>query len=63
MSEYERGSSLDEPYDHTDDSGISLGNPSHSRRPSEMGPNLTTNEGGLPSVGHLLSETGYHYTA
>ncbi|KIW65268.1 hypothetical protein PV04_07541 [Phialophora macrospora] len=63
MSEYERGSSLDEPYDHADDSGISLGNPLHSRRPSEMGQGMSSSAESLPSVGHLLSEAGgYHYT-
>ncbi|KAJ9615563.1 hypothetical protein H2200_001638 [Cladophialophora chaetospira] len=61
LSEYERGSSLDEPYDHTDDSGISLSNPSHSRRPSGMGPTLSSSVESLPSVNRLLSETGYHY--
>ena len=61
MSEYERGSSLDEPYDHTDDSGISLGHPSHSRRASEMGAGLSSSVESLPSVNHLLSEAAYHY--
>jgi hypothetical protein len=64
LSEYERGSSLDEPYDHTDDSGISLGHSRHSRRPSEMGGHgLSTSVESLPSVNHLLGESSYHYTS
>jgi hypothetical protein len=63
LSDYERGSSLDEPYDHTDDSGISLGNSGHSRRASEMGVGLSTSVESLPSVNHILSEAAYHYSA
>ncbi|KIX98930.1 uncharacterized protein Z520_05391 [Fonsecaea multimorphosa CBS 102226] len=62
VSDYERGSSLDEEYGHTDDSGISLGNTAHSRRASEITSGLSTES--LPSVNRLLSETvGYGYTA
>jgi hypothetical protein len=59
LSEYERGSSADEQYDHTDDSGISLGPPGqHSRRPSVMG--TATPSDSLPSLGRVLPEV-YHY--
>lgn len=59
--EYEHQSSQDE-LEHTDDSGIALGQGGHSRRTSELGTsvlqphntNATTTS--LPSVDHILSE-------
>jgi len=63
--EYEHQSSQDE-LEHTDDSGIALGQGGHSRRTSELGTSVlqphmtatatTSTTTSLPSVDHILSE-------
>ncbi|KAK5467843.1 hypothetical protein LTS15_000816 [Exophiala xenobiotica] len=52
LSEWEQMPSPDD-HDNTDDSGISLGHPGHSRRTSEI---VVTRQQSLPGVEYLLGE-------